>query len=248
MDIKISEFPPLAVSPSSNAVVPIVQNNGNYTLGVSVSAIPNSLVVRGVEGGARFSSITGDGNSDTAALISQASNIGTGISGSSDNGLGINGQSQTGTGIYGYSPSGRGTYGVSSTGLGLEGSSNSGTGLSVNTNSGIYSAVFQYQGNTQMAISGDYAQLKWFNNSFTGNLIMADLSTNQNWTLPDKSGKFVLSDPITNNVRLDGNLRVGGLLQFANHGAADIQLFGEVGALYTLVGSRAVYAMPNPFS
>ena len=37
MDIKISEFPILNVGIASNAVIPIVQNNTNYTLGVSVS-------------------------------------------------------------------------------------------------------------------------------------------------------------------------------------------------------------------
>ena len=86
-----------------------------------------------------------------------------------------------------------------------------------------------------------------FNESY-GKLKIDELSIDQNWILPDKSGTVVVSDPITNNVRVGGNLQVNGLPQFASHGVADTQLFLQVGALYTLMGSRAVYAMPNPFS
>ena len=148
MDIKISEFPILNVGIASNAVIPIVQNNTNYTLGVSVSAANNSVPMRNSLGGVSVISVDWYNN---------------------------------------------------------------------------------------------------FNESY-GKLKIDELSIDQNWILPDKSGTVVVSDPITNNVRVDGNLQVNGLPQFASHGVADTQLFLQVGALYTLMGSRAVYAMPNPFS
>lgn len=242
MDIKISEFPHLTVGLSTNALVPVLQNDTNWTIGASMSAIPNSLVVRGSEGGAVFASQTGDGNYETAAVQAMAANIGTGSSGVSDNGIGVNGVSWHGTGVYGYSPSGRGSYGVSLTGLGLEGSSNSGTGLSVNTNSGTYSAVFQYGGDPQMCITGDGADLKWFNNGFSGTLKIDSLVQDMEWRL-GSPGSILTEEPVTNNVYINGAVIINGMPEYATHNAADLHL--SSGSLYTLVGNRTVYHIPN---
>ncbi len=148
MDIKISEFPLLGVEVATNAVMPIVQNNTNYTLGISVSSLPNKVVVRDSMGGVRVSSVN------------------------------------------------------------------------------------------------------WKNSSleYDGKLQIDSLSDDQNWILPDQSGKIVVADPITNNIDVTGNIRVRGLLEFISHSAADAALFGQVGTFYNLIGNRTVYSMPNPFS
>jgi hypothetical protein len=239
-DIKISEFPRLNVTPTTDSKIPIVQNNTNYSVSASNEATPQSLVYRNSEGGGvKFTSTTGDGNKENASVFGVALGGGCAVAGESVNGWGINGVSKTSSGVYGYSPNGIGTYGVSVDGVGMTASSSNGTGVEVNTNQGSYSAIFQYGSQNQLAVTGDRANLTWFYNGFTGTLKSPNLLSSNTWTLPRRSGEIVVSDTSDGVMTISGGVTLNGINSYASHAAADLAV--PLGSLYRLSANRTVF-------
>jgi len=162
-------------------------NNGAVIVKVnglsSKSAIENTLVRRGVNGDASFSTSAND--TVTLNLESNGDFVGTlypsavYAAASGLNGIGAN--------VY------------SDSGWGAVITSNLNTGAVITSNSGTYHADFG-NGDDRSAIERVRGWFVWFYNTFTGRLKTANITANRDWTLPNKSGTILLDSDLGANV------------------------------------------------